>query len=114
MLVNKGRPFIELLEIEKLINMVRYILGDRFILSSYTANIARPGGSPMPLHTDQWWAPEPVGRGKEYLPVGSFNREKFKLDSQEPCDSKMLAPPSVSNMHHPGWVDVCGDPGAKF
>ncbi len=98
MLVNKGRPFLELLELEKLINMVRYILGERFILSSYTANIARPGGSPMPLHTDQWWAPEPVDRGKEYLPVGSFNRATFKLDRQELYDSKMLAPPSVSNI----------------
>jgi len=98
MLVNKGQPFLEVLELKKLISMVRYVLGKRFILSSYTANIARPGGVPMPLHTDQWWAPEPVKRGENYLPVGSINRETFRLDKDIRADSEMLAPPSVSNV----------------
>ena len=98
MLVYKGQPFLEVLELKNLINIVRYVLGERFILFRYTANIARPGGVLMPLHTDQWWAPEPVKRGGNYLPVGSINRETFRLDKDIRAESEMLAPPSVSNV----------------
>ena len=40
------------------------LLGPRFLLSSLTANIARPGGAPMYLHTDQgyvdFWTEKPL------------------------------------------------------
>jgi ectoine hydroxylase-related dioxygenase (phytanoyl-CoA dioxygenase family) len=40
------------------------LLGKDFLLSSLTANIARPGGAPMYLHTDQgyvdFWTPKPL------------------------------------------------------
>ena len=52
MLINKGRVFREILELEILNKIVGCILGERFILSSFTANIARPGGVAMALHTD--------------------------------------------------------------
>lgn len=40
--------------------MIGHILGPRFILSTHSANIAKPGGKRMGLHTDQWWMPQPV------------------------------------------------------
>ena len=39
-------------------NCVEAVLGKNFILSSYNANIAKPGGVAMDLHTDQWWNPD--------------------------------------------------------
>lgn len=51
---NKGQEFIDLLDTNKVIKeLVPKFLGEDAILFSYTANIARPGGSPMALHSDQ-------------------------------------------------------------
>jgi ectoine hydroxylase-related dioxygenase (phytanoyl-CoA dioxygenase family) len=60
-LPNKGKEFIDLLENNKTIDdMVPDFLGDDAILFSYTANIARPGNTPMHLHTDQITMQPPV------------------------------------------------------
>ena len=98
MLINKGSVFRDLLNLGSMNKLVRYILGDRFIISSFTANIARPGSVAMPLHTDQWWAPEPVTRDQSYLPVGSLTRDCFDSESSGLSTSLMLAPPVVSNV----------------
>jgi hypothetical protein len=51
---NKGQEFIDLLDYNKVIKeLVPENLGDDAILFSYTANIAKPGNTPMHLHTDQ-------------------------------------------------------------
>ncbi|OAP59586.1 hypothetical protein AYL99_06884 [Fonsecaea erecta] len=51
---NKGQEFIDLLDHNKVLKQfLPPHLGDDAILFSYTANIARPGNSPMYLHTDQ-------------------------------------------------------------
>ena len=52
----------------------------------------------MPLHIDQWWAPEPTVRGTKHLPVGSFTRERFSANGPPKTPPKMLAPPVVSNV----------------
>ncbi len=98
MLVNKGRAFRNILELESIEELVRHILGARFILSSFSANIARPGGIAMPLHTDQWWAPEPINRDQPYLPVGSLTRDCFDAKDTDLPPSTMLTPPAVSNV----------------
>ena len=46
-----------------------------YLLSSYGANIAKPGGIAMNLHTDQWWMPEPIHRNPNPVPAGSLTRE---------------------------------------
>lgn len=97
MLVNKGRAFRDVLELDGINDMVGHVLGDHFALHSYTANIARPGGVAMPLHIDQWWAPEPTARGRDHLPVGSIRRDRFTLDGPSADSPAMLAPPAVSN-----------------
>lgn len=45
--------FRELISHPKIIELVKYILGDDFIISNFTANIARPGAESMALHSDQ-------------------------------------------------------------
>ena len=45
--------------------LVGHILGQDFILSTHSANIAKPGGVRMGLHTDQWWMPQPVKPGED-------------------------------------------------
>jgi ectoine hydroxylase-related dioxygenase (phytanoyl-CoA dioxygenase family) len=64
MMVNKGRMFRDLVIHPFVFEMMPHLLDENFILSSLTANIARPGGEPMYLHTDQgyvgFWTPKPV------------------------------------------------------
>jgi len=64
MMVNKGRMFRDLVIHPLVFEMMPHLLGEDFILSSLTANIARPGGEPMYLHADQgyvgFWTPKPV------------------------------------------------------
>jgi ectoine hydroxylase-related dioxygenase (phytanoyl-CoA dioxygenase family) len=64
MMVNKGRMFRDLVIHPLVMEMMPHLLDADFILSSLTANIARPGGDAMYLHTDQgyvgFWTPRPV------------------------------------------------------
>ncbi len=76
-LVNKGRVFRNLLKHRRARELVRHILGDEYLLSSFTANIANPGGIVQP-HTDQWWMPPPTYPGKTVVRPGSMTREKAR------------------------------------
>jgi ectoine hydroxylase-related dioxygenase (phytanoyl-CoA dioxygenase family) len=64
MLVNKGQVFRDLVSHPVATDMMTHLLGSDFLLSSFTANIAAPGGDPMYLHTDQlyvdFWTEKPV------------------------------------------------------
>ena len=82
-----------------MLDVVGHVLGEEFLLSSFTANIAKPGGVPMALHTDQWWAPEPTRRGRRPLPVGSMTRSRFDHDAAlGAAPPPTLAPAAVSNV----------------
>jgi ectoine hydroxylase-related dioxygenase (phytanoyl-CoA dioxygenase family) len=64
MLLNKGQVFRDLMLHPVIEALMGHLLGPDFLLSSFTANIAHPGGEPMALHTDQgyvgFWTPKPV------------------------------------------------------
>jgi ectoine hydroxylase-related dioxygenase (phytanoyl-CoA dioxygenase family) len=64
MLLNKGRVFRDLMLHPIVDALMGHLLGPDFLVSSFTANIAHPGGEPMVLHTDQgyvgFWTPRPV------------------------------------------------------
>ena len=64
MLLNKGRVFRDLMLHPIVEALMGHLLGADFLVSSFTANIAHPGGEPMVLHTDQgyvgFWTPRPV------------------------------------------------------
>ena len=63
-LINKGQAFRDLMLHPIVAQLMGHLLGPDFLLSSFTANIAHPGGEPMALHTDQgyvgFWTPVPV------------------------------------------------------
>jgi ectoine hydroxylase-related dioxygenase (phytanoyl-CoA dioxygenase family) len=56
-LINKGDVFAELLHKPLIRDFMGHILGGRFVISSYTANIAGRGGEEMMLHSDQGYVP---------------------------------------------------------
>ncbi len=63
-LLELDQAFRELIQHPVALDMVREILGPEFLISNFTANIARPGSKSMALHSDQslvvpepWQAP---------------------------------------------------------
>lgn len=95
MLVNKGQVFRDMLAQADMRAIVGHVLGNDYLLSSYGANIAKPGGIAMDLHTDQWWMPEPIHRKPSPVPAGSLTRELSNRADEHPA---MIAPPVVVNV----------------
>lgn len=63
-LLDLDRAFRDLIQHPLALALVRHVLGERFLISNFTANIALPGSRPMKLHSDQsivipepWLAP---------------------------------------------------------
>ena len=98
MLPNKGKVFLDILAKHNYVDCVKEIVGDEFLVSSFGANIAKPGGLKMDLHTDQWWAPEPTKPGRRNLPVGSMTRKKFDCDLGFSGVKSAIAPAACSNV----------------
>ncbi len=96
MLPNKGQVFLDLLDNQRPLDLVHHVLGDEILISSFTANIAKPGGVEMPLHTDQWWLPQPTRRDARDLPAGSITRSRFGDPGGE--NATHIAPAVVSNI----------------
>ena len=95
-LPNKGKEFIDLLENNKTIdNFVPDFLGDDPILFSYTANIARPGNTPMHMHTDQVTMQPPIRSAA----VG-MNLMYFLVDVNEQNGGTLVMPGS----HKGNWA----------
>ena len=85
MLVNKGEVFRALLVHPLVDALMEPLLGEDFMLSSYSAHITGPGGPLQPIHTDQWWMPRPVRRGADHRPAGDILRgECYSKDRGEP------------------------------
>ena len=57
--VNKGRPFVDLIEHPKTLPLIAHILGEHFLLSNAAALIKGPGGAAQVVHSDQTYVPEP-------------------------------------------------------
>jgi ectoine hydroxylase-related dioxygenase (phytanoyl-CoA dioxygenase family) len=53
-LINKGDCFIPLINHPTIIEMVRYIIGEKVLLCSMGAHMNSPDNQRMPLHQDQW------------------------------------------------------------
>ncbi|MCZ6681096.1 MAG: phytanoyl-CoA dioxygenase family protein, partial [Candidatus Poribacteria bacterium] len=112
-LVNKGQVFRDLLLHRVVRELVGHVLGDEYLLSSFTANIAKPGGV-MGMHTDQWWMPQPVGPGGPSVRPGSMTRAHFRgrrFDQAGSTPPTMMAPAVACNVM---WMltDFTSDNGA--
>ena len=100
MLPNKGKVFLDILAKHNYVDCVKEIVGDEFLVSSFGANIAKPGGVAMDLHTDQWWFPDPVNRNDDFLPPGSIKRNKFNIKINENIsnNNELISRPAVTNV----------------
>lgn len=67
MLLNKGDVFFELIRHPLATALVAEVLGPHYLVSCVDAQIQHPGSGAMPLHTDQWWMPQPVPEGEVYI-----------------------------------------------
>ena len=85
-LVNKGADFVQLVGHTSATPVLQHILGTEMLLSVHNAIIAKPAAAgdagaspprPMPLHTDQWWMPQPQQRTRPpRIRVGSVDRAR--------------------------------------
>jgi ectoine hydroxylase-related dioxygenase (phytanoyl-CoA dioxygenase family) len=67
-LLELHKIFRELIQHPTAIQMVKSVLGEKFLISNFTANIARPGSKSMGLHSDQSFVtPDP------WLTVNALN-----------------------------------------
>ena len=96
MLANKGQCFRDMVTHTLVDELVGHILGEEFILSTHSANIAKPGGVRMGLHTDQWWMPQPVRAGEEYIRPSEISRS-VSPSFVEPDLELGISPPVVAN-----------------
>ena len=96
MLANKGECFREMVVHPLVDELVGHILGKEFILSTHSANIAKPGGVRMGLHTDQWWMPQPIMPDQDYLRPSEIQRSAAS-SFIEPDKSLGISPPVVAN-----------------
>ncbi len=96
MLANKGRCFRELVVHPLVDALVGHVLGERFLLSQMSANIARPGGVRMGLHTDQWWMPQPTRPGSKAVRPGDVTRAAAP-SFVKPDPALGIAPAVVAN-----------------
>ena len=96
MMANKGQCFRDMVTHSLVDELVGHILGKDFILSTHSANIAKPGGVRMGLHTDQWWMPQPIKAGENYIRPSEISR-KADTSFIEPDISLGISPPVVAN-----------------
>lgn len=109
MLLNKGRVFRDLMLHPIVDALMGHLLGPDFLVSSFTANIAHPGGEPMVLHTDQgyvgFWTPQPVVANIAWM-LDDFSDENggtrlapaSHLDRDATPRSSQHAPEAPANM----------------
>jgi ectoine hydroxylase-related dioxygenase (phytanoyl-CoA dioxygenase family) len=109
MLLNKGRVFRDLMLHPIVDALMGHLLGPDFLISSFTANIAHPGGEPMGLHTDQgyigFWTPVPVVANIAWM-LDDFSDEnggtrlvpKSHLDREATPRSSSHAPERPANI----------------
>ncbi|MFT6435295.1 MAG: hypothetical protein ACJAVI_003350 [Candidatus Azotimanducaceae bacterium] len=74
MLANKGACFRDMLVHHLVDELVGHVLGSEFILSTLSANIAKPGDVRMGLHTNQWWMPQPSKPDSNYQRASEISR----------------------------------------
>jgi ectoine hydroxylase-related dioxygenase (phytanoyl-CoA dioxygenase family) len=97
MLINKGAPFVELVANPVALELVSHVLGAEHLLSVLEAHVVNRGGSPMALHSDQWWMPFPVAPDAAYPRVGAITRATVPKDAPASAGA-CIWPPAVINV----------------
>ena len=115
-LINKGKPFRDILLHRDLHDIIRHVLGEAYLLSSYNGHIAHPGGSTA-FHTDQFWMPPPTNEQKQtVIRPGSITRAGNRghhVGGESLIEPTVIAPAVVCNAM---WMldDFTPDNGATI
>ena len=96
-LPNKGRVFRTLINNDRVLETVRFILGEHAILSEFSAHVTWPGNREMPLHIDQWFLPHPVDPNEDYPRPSDVNRREQKCGDPVTA-GRPINPPVVCNV----------------
>lgn len=96
MLLNKGDIFFELIEHEIYGALVEHLIGPDYQISCVDAQIQHPGAGTMPLHTDQWWMPQPVMPGEDNPKLAAMARGQGTCLNPAPAD-RPIAPAAAVN-----------------
>lgn len=103
-LPNKGQEFLDLLEHPLVEAFMPDFLGDGYHLSSYTANINRPGSKGMGMHTDQIT----INPAIPQFPLG-LNLMWFLTDVNEENGGTRILPKSHNGLVAPdNMFDIAG------
>lgn len=99
-LINKGKVFHGIVLHEGLHSVLKHVLGESYLLSSYHAHFAHPGGTTN-YHTDQFWMPPPTNEHKQTMVrPGSITRQGNRGHStthQELMQNRSISPAVVCN-----------------
>jgi len=95
MLLNKGRIFQHLVMAEKTNKLIEHLLGPNYLLSACDAQVKHPEADAMPLHSDQWWMPQPMVPGKNFCRPGSIERNRGTWTEVRTANSA-INPPVVA------------------
>lgn len=115
-LLNKGQVFRDMLMHAGLHAVIRHVLGERYLLSTFHAHLAHPGSSTA-FHTDQFWMPPPTTEDKRTLVrPGSVTRAGNRghhVGGDELMHPSTIAPAVVCNAM---WMldDFTEDNGATL
>ena len=97
MLVNKGEVFRKLVTHSFMTPLIEFLLGKDFLLSTLSANIAKPGGVEMGLNTAQWWMPRSSPRKGPHIAAGNIKRgEYYGASTGDPDEA--INPPCACNV----------------
>jgi ectoine hydroxylase-related dioxygenase (phytanoyl-CoA dioxygenase family) len=96
-LINKGRAFRDILTHQGLHQIVKHVLGEAYLLSSYNGHLAHPGGSTR-FHTDQFWMPAPANsNGHTAVKPGDITRTGNRGHHIAGADTTAISPAVVCN-----------------
>lgn len=97
MLINKGEVFTRLVMHPLTSQVVAHVLGPDYLLSCCDAQIKYPGSACMPLHTDQWWMPQPSSPSDPPVrPAGMLRGDGTATDPSPAA--AMIAGPATANV----------------
>jgi len=96
LLQNKGDVFHQLALHPTARALASHVLGADHNLSAMDSHITYPGNKPMPLHTDQWWMPQPALPGERHNRQGDLIRGEGPFGEPTTAD-RAISPPMVLN-----------------
>ena len=98
MLLNKGDIFFELIEHDLYSALVDHLIGPDYVISCVDSQIQHPGAGTMPLHTDQWWMPQPETPGQKSTSVSTRARSDGNCLDPSPADHPIAPVVAVNAM----------------